>query len=290
MDELGNAGSPMIGLGEVPDNIQYFAPYEGNKNIDLFTLRREEVSNAGVNQTVKATIVINSDSLDAYNEANETNFSALPDSIYTLVTGKGVEEVADGIYEITFQPGVTAVPFTVNVNGSKWDLSQTYGFYFVLQDAGGKTVKYGTAETMAAIAITNQYDGYYIMKGHHNRSPYDFEYEVEMLMATVGINKVAFYWPEAGSVGHPIGVGEGEVSWYGASIAPIIEFDVETNKITNVYNAAGDPVISLYTDATGPGAMSNLYDPETQTIYVSWMYNNNPQRAFFDELKFSHSR
>ncbi|MDX9930939.1 MAG: DUF1735 domain-containing protein [Bacteroidales bacterium] len=134
----------------------------------------------------------------------------------------------------------------------------------------------------------NKYDGLYLLKGMHNRVPYTYPYETEMQMRTAGSSSVAFWWPDAGNFGHPIGVGpDNDLSWYGTAISPVVEFDPVTNLVTNVFNTGGTTVITMF---TGEGANSNLYDPATKTIYVSWNYANNPLRAFFDTLTFIRPR
>lgn len=164
VDPIGDAGTPMVNFSESPSRVQYFAPFEDSKLVDLVTIRRDEIRSSDVDQSYTLTIVADAAALDAYNEEHDTHFEALPDSIYTLVAGKGVVAKEAGVYEVTFQPGVTAIPLTVNIDGSKWDVSKTYGFYFVFKDLNGKTIKSDQGEALAAVAIINEWDGIYTVE------------------------------------------------------------------------------------------------------------------------------
>ena len=138
-------------------------------------------------------------------------------------------------------------------------------------------------------SIKNKYDGKYTLRGYHNRVPYNFPYETEIHMVTAGPSAVAFYWPEAGSVGHPIGIGPNNaLNWYGASVAPVVVFDLSTNLVTSVYGSdPGGPVITMF---TGAGSRLSKWDPATKAMTVDWNYNGNPLRAFFDDLEYKGPR
>ena len=83
-------------------------------------------------------------------------------------------------------------------------------------------------------------------------------------------------------MGHPIGTADG-ISWYGASITPVIKFDPATNLVVDVYNIGSSTPITMF---TGAGSRVGKYDPQTKKIIVDWNYNDNPLRAFFDDLTY----
>ena len=129
------------------------------------------------------------------------------------------------------------------------------------------------------------YDGKFTLNGIHNRPNYNFPFtNVSMELITTGVNDVAFYWPAAGSIGHPFAIdGNNTLSWYGPAIAPAIKFNRFTNEITDAYNLAGATPISLY---NGPLPTHNYFDSVNRKVYVAWQYNNNIERAFFDTLTY----
>ncbi len=133
--------------------------------------------------------------------------------------------------------------------------------------------------------VPSFYDGKFKMNGFHNRPTFQFPYtNVAMEMITVGLNEVAFYWPDAGSFGHPFATdANNTLSWYGTTISPVVKFNQATNEVTEVYNLSTGPVISLY---TGSIPTHNYYNSTTRKIYVAWQYNNSTDRAFFDTLSY----
>jgi hypothetical protein len=80
-----------------------------------------------------------------------------------------------------------------------------------------------------------------------------------------------------------------ELSWYGGGIAPVVEFDPNTNEVERVFN--NPPNATVITKFTLAGVVnSNKYDPATKKMYISWNYNNNPLRAFVDTLTYIRPR
>ena len=129
--------------------------------------------------------------------------------------------------------------------------------------------------------------GSYSLSGFHNRPTFNYPYtNVPMKLIGFGTNELSMYWPEAGSVGHPIATdANNSLSWYGPTIAPVIRFDPVTNEITNVFNS--DPGGAIITFYNGPIPTHNYYDPASRKVYVAWEYNTNPDRAFFDTLTYT---
>ena len=77
-------------------------------------------------------------------------------------------------------------------------------------------------------------------------------------------------------------------SWYGPTVAPVVVFNTSTNLVTNVYGS--DPAGPPITMFTGAGSRTGKWDPATRNITVDWNYNNNPLRAFFDDLQYLRAR
>jgi hypothetical protein len=280
-ESIGGAGQTFVKL--FPDGYKMLAidAISTPQSFLLFEIRRDFANSAQVNTTSTVILAADDAILPEYNRLNETSFVPLPANLGTVSPA-----ISGGQITLNFAAGVVGIPITIDIpNSGSFDFSKHYALGFrVVSVSGTGTLSAAVKDTVVCeILAKNKYDGLYLLKGVHNRVPYTFPYETNMQMQTRSASSVAFYWPEAGSAGHPIGIAVGETSWYGAAIAPVIVFDPVTNLISDVYNAGGATPITKF---TGAGANSNKYDPATKTIYVSWNYNNNPLRAFFDTLTY----
>lgn len=283
--ELTDQGTTMLKFVEAPEKNFYFSPFSDVRNVDLFSLRKDANSAASLNTATTVTVTTVPALIEAYNDANGTNYEPLPDSIYTI-TNSGIQKSGNS-FTVTFSPGQFSQEFSIGLNGAKWDIAHTYAMAFVIADAGGTALASGRDTMYALISVKNKYDGIYRMQGYHNRDPYTFPYDTEIHMITAGPNSVIFYWPMAGSNGHPIGIGPGEMSWYGAAISPVVVFDPETDLVTNVYNNVAGTAITLF---TGEGSRLSRFNAADRSMTVDWNYGNNPLRAFFDDLTFIRER
>ena len=277
--ELGNAGTARVRLSEVPENIQFFSPFSDTKTVQLITVRRDEVSQGDVNQplTVKLTNV--TDSIDAYNNANGTSFEPLPDSLFTLVAGKGVTR-SGNVYTVTFDPGVTAVTIPIALNGAKWNLSHTYAMYFKITDAGGKEIVSDHRESLAAVAVKNKWDGVYEVTGtmtdvtnstltHINNyllaNGYDpMQYELRTAGPTTCVVFDNYFF---GDYDVPITSGT-SYSYYG-SYSLVLEFDPNTDRIIRATNYYGQPAGNGRSAGLDPSGV-NAYDASTKTIKIKY--------------------
>lgn len=282
VEPLGDKGTPMVSIQESPERVLYFSPFTGTKDIDLFTVIRDEVSSSAVNQSFSVTIAIDEALLDEYNEENETEFELLPDDVGQVVTGKGVESKGNGEYTVTFGPGITNVPFTVRVSGDLWDLAKTYGVFFTIKDSQGKTIKSGKDGIMAAIAIKNKYDGIYEVTGtmtdfvdpsnyvHVNLGLEPYGEVMQYELRTVGPNTCVAFDPVVfGDYIVPIATGGGAgLSGWG-SFALVFEFDPETNDIISITNYYGQPAGNSRSAGLDPTG-DNHWDPDSKTMNVKY--------------------
>lgn len=266
--DLGNAGTARVRIGEAPANIQYFSPFSDLKTVQLVTVRRDEVSSADMSKSVTVKLTNVPDSIDAYNNANGSSFEPLPDSLFSVVAGKGVTR-SGNVYTVTFDPGVSAVTIPIALNGAKWDVSKTYAMYFKITDPGGKQISPDYKESLAAVAIINKYDGRYKLDGafyHPTQSPGYDAFTINVELHTSGVNSVKLYVPDFGGYYGP-GLFAGVLNAFGAQ-EPEITIDPVTNKATvqNSYPGA----VTFYTMAPG---YDSHYDPATKMIYVKYGYN-----------------
>jgi hypothetical protein len=244
------------------------------ENVVIVSLLSGQVATSDVRVKLQVDPTI----ITRYNTANGTSLEVLSPSLYSfgsvdLVIPKGEKQAKV----------VITVPSTNTLDPGK-----IYGVGLKIASVdGGYTIASNMDEILVSIGLKNKYDGVYTLRGYHNRDPYTFPYQTTMHMVTTTGNSNAFFWPEVDDYGHPIGTAPGQTNWYGPTIAPVVVFDLSTNLVTNVYNAGGSTPITMF---TGAGAGVSRYDPATKTIYVSWNYNGNPLRAFFDTLVYQRAR
>ncbi len=247
------------------------------QELSLFEVSYDYVNPASSPITV--TVGVNNALVTNYNANNgaaDTDYEVLPQAAYTMSSMTVTVPAGARLSE--------SLKMTLNTNAI--DPSNVYAIGFTIESVSNPSIKIPSnlKNVIIAFAIKNKYDGRYTLRGYHNRDPYTFPYETEIHLVTNGPNEVYFYWPEAESVGHPIGVGPNNaLSWYGPAISPSIIFDPATDKVSSVYNMAGGTVITLF---TGPGSRESKWDAATKGITVDWNYANNPLRAFFDDLEY----
>ncbi|RYY38416.1 MAG: DUF1735 domain-containing protein [Chitinophagaceae bacterium] len=237
-------------------------------------------------EDINVTIAADPALVDQYNTDNGTAYQFPDATMYSIVNPGMVVTIPKGSNVGYFRVKLNPTPYI----GSDW----AFGYKIVSVDKPGYLISDNLRTGIVSIAIKNMWDGVYILTGFHNRSPYDFPYETEMELRTINGTTNSFWWPDAGSIGHPIGVGPGnQLSWYGSAIAPVVVFNPTTNLITNVYNQGSATPISLYT-GSDPRAGVSRYEPNgiggKPTIFVYWQYNNNTARAFFDTLVYDRPR
>ena len=290
VDPIGSAGQTLVKLidGGAPGSKKFAIDFVPTPvTLTAADVRRDIANSADLSKTMNVTVIDDTAALRAYNPA----LVYLPASWYTIGTSTPKTGGKGGVFNLVLTSGQFAKPIDITIpNATVLDPSSTYGLAFTIKtvDAGGVI---SFAKTIVIeIGAKNIYDGEYLMKGRHNRTPYDFPYEAVMHMITTGASSVIFYWPDAGSVGHPIGTGPdpvNDVSWYGAAIAPHVVFNPATNLVTNVFNNAGGTPIDIY---AGAGSGVGRYEPGPKKMYVYWRYNFNDLRGFMDTLTYIGSR
>ena len=247
---LRNEGSQFLKIQEAPEAKVFSEPYVGPKPIKLFSLIRSSANEtqAAISANFKVTAGTQAD-VTAYNTLNSTNYELLPDSLYTMANGI---TKSGSTYTIPFASGNFAKEFTINLNGSKWDLSKKYAMKYTITDSAGVNLNEGNKEIMVLIAIANKWDGVYEVsdgtftdvgapayrcvnidyaaKGYAKQV-----YNLETVSATECIVYDATLYNGYYCV---FGTGVPGYSGFG-SFAAIFEFDPVTNKVIKVTNAYG---------------------------------------------------
>jgi hypothetical protein len=283
---LGNAGQTVVKLidGGQPGIRKYAIDFVSTPTmLTMADLRRDVSSNAELNRTMNVTIIDDTAALRAYSNANSANLVYLPAAFYTIKPATPKTGGTGGRFNIVMNPGEFAKPIDIVIpNATVLDPSTKYGLAFTITAADANGVISFNRTVVVEIGAKNIYDGSYNLRGYHNRPGFQFIYDQTMHMITTGANSVIFYWPLAGSIGHPIQTPTG-VSWYGPAIAPHVVFDPSTNLVTNVFNNAGGTPIDVY---TGAGSGQGRFIPSTKAMFVYWRYNMNNDRAFMDTLTY----
>jgi hypothetical protein len=251
----------------------------------FLTLETGSVAETDVNVTITNTTGTQAAGLiAAYNAANGTNVQVLQSNLWSIP------------FNATIPAGQKSLmlPLTIT-NTSGLNPNLAYGIALTISSASsGYQVAENQKTVLVIFSIKNKYDGRYTLTGFHNRTPYTYPYEVEMHLVTTGPSSVIYYWPDVGSVGHPIGIGpNNSLSWYGPSVAPNIEFDPATDLVVNVFNSGvGGPPIDKFPGpyvgppTTPPGPRVMKWDAATRHITVDWRYNANNLRGFFDDMDY----
>lgn len=232
---------------------------------------------------IKITLINNTTTLlNAYNTANGTSILPLPTNLYTLPL------------TLTIPAGArnAEVPITVS-DASALDPNKSYAVGVTISAVeGGYIIAQNLKNLLIEIGLKNKYDGRYNLKGVHNRTPYTFPFETTVEMWTTGPNSVAMFWPLAGDFGQPIGVGPGSISWYGNAVSPNFTFNPSTNICTGVNLQVGNAVtlamvtLDAVADMNPDGPIVNRYEPGPKVMYLSFQYNGNDLRRFYDTLTF----
>lgn len=292
VEPLGNAGETFIKIDEAPEKTMFFSPFTGVKKVDLFTVRRDVPSNAELNTTTTVKLTAKPSLVTAYNTANGTNFELLPDSLYTL-TDPSMKESAN-VYKLTYNDGDFAKTFSIQLNGSKWDLSHKYALGFSITDSSGKNLSEGKKDVLVMISVKNQWDGVYEVTGTLTDlvvPTITGEYPLNWDLVTAGPNKIIVYDKDyTGTPTHIINSG-GSLSQYG-SFGLVLTIDPNTNKVTEVVNFYGQPAGNGRSAALDP-AFDNRYDPATKTFHMRYYIlqpGTNIRTIFEETWKYTGAR
>lgn len=231
---------------------------------------------------VHITLTLNDGLRTAYNAANGTNILQLDPAMFTaqldLVIPAGAKFVQ--------------VPITF-LNANTLDPNESYGVGFTISSVdGGYRIAENLKNLFIEVGVKNKYDGRYNLKGVHNRAPYLFPYNANIEMWTTGPNSVAMYLPFYGDFGQIIGTAPGTISWYGPAVSPNFHFDLATNLCTLVTGMPGNAVTldmvtnDVVADMNPNGPIVNRFEPGSKKMYLTFQYNGNDLRRFYDTLSY----
>ena len=274
-------------------NLQYFDPFTDVKTVVFFTVRRDPANKADLQKAVTVILKANADS------TNHDGLTPITPDVASLPTAAdiasgGVFAGTEGItansdfsqLTVNFAPGEFAKNIIFKVDGSKLDLSNTYGNVYDITNFGGFTGKVGFSTIAAGVAVKNKWDGNYDVTGSYtdaNIPAASGKYPYNVNLETSGPTSDQVYNVTYGGYEFAFNVGDGTSSAYG-SFAPAFTFDPATNKITDVTNVYGQGSGSHKRSAKLDPTGDNIYDPSTKSFKVKYiMVSDGADRCHFDE-------
>jgi hypothetical protein len=206
---------------------------------------------------VTGTLSLDTAGLNAYNTANGTAFTPLPDSVYT-VSG----------WTVTVPAGQRLDSINVTINLAKMDLSGAYVLPITIASASLPIEQWN--HLFYYIAVKNQFDGHYTVTGSfvdHTNAAFTSAYPMDIDLITSGPNSVDVFNTALGFVGYEF-LNAGTATYYG-DFGVRIFIDPTTNAVTSVINTAGQPAPNTRSAVLDPSGI-NMYDPSTGNISLSY--------------------
>ena len=282
--ELTNQGNTFVKIVEAPERNLFFEPFSDTRPVSLFTVSLDANSSASLNTAQPVSLTLVPDYIARYNEANGTHYELLPDSLFTTAV-----QNSGNVYTMDMASGEFAKDFTIQMDGSKWDLENVYAMAFAVSDASGAALSSGKDTIMVTLSVVNAWDGAYEVTGEMTdftnatlTGYFPFNYH----LVTAGTDRVAGFDPELwGDYMYPITSGT-SISGYG-SFGPVFIFDPETNKIIDVQNYWGQPAGNTRSASLDPSGV-NAYDPATGTIDVKFFMHQPSVVTAAPHIRVAH--
>ncbi len=248
---LTDQGTTSVRFYEGSENKIYFSPFTTVRKVDLFNIRKDANSNASLQQPTAVKLTASRAMLDAYNKSHNETFEWLPESLYTLASTEGIQKNSDG-YTFNFASGDFAKDLSINLDGSKWDLSRKYAVAYAISDAGGATIKPSNDSIIVFVSIKNQYDGTYRSTGYftHPTASSSRAIDKDKTLTTVNLTTVVTEFADLGS--------SGWLMWLTVN--------------------ADNTVTITPKGSTASGVIQegvNKYDPSTKTFTLNYKYSGS---------------
>lgn len=227
----------------VPDVVEQPFPGYVAQAIDLTTEPQTIkiwVNLASVNTRDKdLTVTITQDqaAIDAYNDANQTSYEAMPDSTFSIAATS-----------VTIPAGTREAFIPVTIYPAKIDLTVPYLLSYTISDAQGVTIAENRKTTLVSVLVKNAYDGIYHAEGTmvHPSFPGTFSRD-DWELSTAGPTTVEFQLKTTVVFG--------------------VILDLTVNPDNSVTITTGSVVLDPYS------AAENYYDPATKTFHLHFSYS-----------------
>jgi len=227
-----SAGSPNeVGYGLPSGNAIILNIDAASAEIDT-TLNVFLSSKSSNGSAIGVTIDTDTASINAYNDANSTEYEEMPSDVYTYPAS------------ITIPAGSNTGEAHLKIDVQKLlskGLSFAVGFKITNVNANGVSIQSAHNSAVVIVRVKNKYDGVYTMDGTMQdvvNPGLTGWYPIDMQLITYTSNSVALYdgINYVDAYGHPIKNGSAG-SYYG-SFSPVFYFDAN-GKITSVTNYYG---------------------------------------------------
>lgn len=252
--------------------------------VDLIPVELGGTSDAPAD--IHVTLTVDDTLLNAYNNANGTNYvDASP--VITIANG--------GVVTIPKGSRIGYLRVTFNANDL---LAAQYALPVKIASVAepGYTISGNLNTGIVAIGPKNKYDGLYKLTiltsgwGAYgiNDGPPSNTWPTNIGLVTSGPNSVTFSSQELGPL-QPAFAG-GSPTGFGAT-APQFTFDPATDKLVSVVNLAPDDGRGR-TFFLNPAVPDSRYDAATQTIYAAYVMTQNgrPNQLIYDTLVYRGPR
>ncbi|WP_205512307.1 DUF1735 domain-containing protein [Longitalea arenae] len=256
------------------ENFLSVAYNNGNNDtvVDLVPIHLATADVAG--EDINVTVELKPDLVDAYNQANHTEYEVPVSSLISIVNPVVTipRGSRTGFLQVKFRPS--------SIIGHEYAL----GLAIKSVDKANYTISGNLGSGVIAMLIKNKYDGKYkvdgtlvdLVDGSLSSTPGD-PYPFEVELRTVGANSVVMWEPRNGYY-HLIGTG----SVYG-EFAPVFTFDPATNKVISVTNDYGQPSPSRARSAEIDPSGANVQNADKSIDVKYVMKQGGGTRTTFDE-------
>ncbi|MBK9508998.1 MAG: DUF1735 domain-containing protein [Cytophagaceae bacterium] len=271
VEKLTDQGTTLISIYGGAENKLFYNAFSDIRKIDLLNIRRNVPSEAVLQTSTTVKLTAAPELIATYNEENGTAYEWIPSSIYTLANNPGVTVSGNNV-TMDFAAGDFAKDLTINLDGSKWDLSKKYAVAYKVTDAGNGKLS-GVDHIITFISAKNRWDGIYDVTNSTMvdvtnaaftsafQSGESYQYALETLSPTKCVVKDVSFGLDAPFFIFYTGSG---LSYYGA-FGLIVEFDPATDKIVAVTNYHGQPAANTRAAALDPSGI-NAYKNGTINI------------------------
>lgn len=231
-------------------------------------------ANEPAQEDINVTVTGSATAVTAYNATQSAVTGFVPyvpstSTQYSIVNTGGIVTIPKGSYS-----GLLSIKFkSNNFLGANYAI----GFTISSVDKPGYLISGNLQNAVVGIAVKNQYDGVYNIRGYHTRGgdPTLTGPTGTFQRSLVTSGPASITW--TGTV--PWGMG-GAVSNLPDMYQPIITV-IAGNKLA-LTSANG--LISI------DPAYNNRYDPATKTFYMRWTYPSGAERSFVDTLVYLKPR
>ncbi|PJJ76381.1 uncharacterized protein DUF1735 [Thermoflavifilum aggregans] len=260
--------SPSIQLPLAAANLNGVVTFSFNvsNTPDTIPVYVNVASPSPLSTSVTATLGLDTAYLNQYNQNNGTNYQLLPDSTYSI-TGWNLTVPAGQRLAFT-----NVIIYTTKINAS-------YNYILPITIVNSSLPIENWNHLLLNILAKNSYDGVYDYRGRvvdPNRPQLSNDFNdnagsTSVYLITAGTSSVTQYWPAVSANAIPLwNSSSNSISYYGYA-APLYTIDPNTNQVTSITNSYLNPPNGR--TITINNAVNNYYDPNTRTIYASFIMN-----------------